>query len=95
MGQPSYIDPLEKKFFYFSKKEHKKSIFRKTTNYSYVFVFKFDDSENIISSNVYDLKNKKDVDIIKEETSNEIVQRGLLEKIFGGVGPQQQLPNSP
>ena len=26
----------------------------------------------------------------KDKTSNELVQRGLLEKVFGGVGPQQE-----
>ena len=30
-----------------------------------------------------------------DKTSNEIVRRGLLEKIFGGVGTQQELPTTP
>ena len=30
-----------------------------------------------------------------DKTSNEIIQRGLLEKIFGGVGTQQELPTTP
>ena len=30
-----------------------------------------------------------------DKTSNEIVKRGLLEKIFGGVGTQQELPTAP
>ena len=30
-----------------------------------------------------------------DKTSNEIVKRGLLEKIFGGVGTQQELPTTP
>ena len=44
--------------------------------------------------NVYDLTNSKDIGFIKKETENTIVQRGLIEKIFGGVGPQQELPTS-
>ena len=31
----------------------------------------------------------------ENKTSNEIIKRGLLEKIFGGVGTQQELPTSP
>ena len=95
MGNPSFIDPLENKFFYYSEKEIKKSIFKKNTNYSLMFVFEFDEEENIINSKVFDLKNKENVDFIDEETSNEIVKRGLLERIFGGIGTQQELPNSP
>ena len=95
LGNPSFIDPLEKKYFYFSEKKYKRSIFNKKTNYSYVFVFSFDDDDKVIKTNVYDLKNSKNTEFINEETSNEIVKRGLLERIFGGIGPQQQLPNSP
>ena len=40
LGYPSYIDPIENKFFYFSEKSEKKSIFKKKIKYSYVFVFK-------------------------------------------------------
>ena len=29
LGNPSYIDPIENKFFYFSEKSEKKSIFKK------------------------------------------------------------------
>ena len=30
-----------------------------------------------------------------EDNSNEIIKRGLLEKVFGGVGTQQELPTTP
>ena len=42
LGNPSYIDPIENKFFYFSEKSEKKSIFKKEIKYSYVFVFKIE-----------------------------------------------------
>ena len=95
LGYPRYIDPISKKYFYFSKKEEKSSIFKKDVNYSYVFVFEFNNQENIISSNVYDLKSKENIKLIEEETQNDIIKRGLLEKIFGGVGPQKELPTTP
>ena len=95
LGNPSYIDPVENKFFYFSEKSQKKSILKKEIKYSYVFVFKMNENEEIIDTKVF---NIKDIDIIKfseDKTSNQIVKRGLLEKIFGGVGTQQELPTTP
>ena len=94
IGEPSFVDPIEKKFFYFTQKKEKKSIISKNIEYSYIFVFKFNEVDEIIMQNVYDLTNSKDIGFIKKETENTIVQRGLIEKIFGGVGPQQELPTS-
>ena len=95
LGTPSYIDPIENKFFYFSEKSEKKSIFNKEVKYSFVFVFKIDENDKIINSQVFNIKDIKDVKLSKDKTTNEIVKRGLLEKIFGGVGTQQELPTSP
>jgi len=95
LGYPSYIDPIENKYFYFSEKSEKKSIFSKEVKYSFVFVFKIDDNDKIINSEVFNIKDIKDVKISKDKTTNEVVKRGLLEKIFGGVGTQQELPTTP
>ena len=95
LGAPSYIDPIENKFFYFSEKSEKKSIFNKEVKYSFVFVFKIDENDKIINSQVFNIKDIKDVKLSKDKTTNEIVKRGLLEKIFGGVGTQQELPTTP
>ena len=95
LGTPSYIDPIENKFFYFSEKSEKKSIFNKEVKYSFVFVFKIDENDKIINSQVFNIKDIKDVKLSKDKTTNEIVKRGLLEKIFGGVGTQQELPTTP
>ena len=95
LGKPSYIDPIDKKYFYFSEKSKKKSVFKKQTEYSYVFVFELDGNDNIINSSVYNIKDLKNIQLSNQRTSNEIVDRGLLEKIFGGVGTQQEIPTSP
>ena len=95
LGNPSYIDPIENKLYYFSEKSEKKSIFKKKIKYSYVFVFKIDENSQIIESNVFDTKEIESVKFSKDKTTNEIVKRGLLEKIFGGVGTQQELPTTP
>ena len=57
--------------------------------------FKLDDQDKIIDTKVYDTNNIKYIKISKDKTSNEIVKRGLLEKVFGGVGTQQELPTTP
>tara|TARA_Y200000002_G_scaffold373293_1_gene372149 strand:+ start:511 stop:939 length:429 start_codon:yes stop_codon:yes gene_type:complete len=95
LGNPSYIDPIENKFFYFSEKSEKKSIFKKKINYSYVFVFKMSENEEIIETKVFNIQNIENIKFSNDKTQNQIVKRGLLEKIFGGVGTQQELPTSP
>tara|TARA_B100001057_G_scaffold219054_1_gene219248 strand:- start:197 stop:625 length:429 start_codon:yes stop_codon:yes gene_type:complete len=95
LGYPSYIDPIENKFFYFSELSEKKSILKKEIKYSYVFVFKIDEYDQIVETKVYNTKEIESVKFSDDKTSNEIVRRGLLEKIFGGVGAQQELPTTP
>ena len=95
LGHPSYVDPIENKFFYFSEKSEKKSIFKKKIKYSYVFVFEIDENNQITDTKVFNTKEVKNIKFSKDKTTNEIVRRGLLEKIFGGVGTQQELPTTP
>ena len=95
LGNPSYIDPIENKFFYFSEKSEKKSIFKKEVKYSYIFVFKIDENNQIINSEVFNIKDINSIKLSDDKTANEIVKRGLLERIFGGVGTQQELPTTP
>tara|TARA_B100000401_G_C52205284_1_gene438857 strand:+ start:114 stop:536 length:423 start_codon:yes stop_codon:yes gene_type:complete len=95
IGYPSYIDPIENKYFYFTEKSTKNSIFKKKIKYSYIFVFKMNDKEEIIEAKAFNMKDIKDIKFVKDQTSNEIVRRGLIEKIFGGVGTQQELPTTP
>ena len=95
LGTPSYVDPIENKFFYFSEKSEKKSIFNKEVKYSYVFVFKIDENDQIINSQVFNIRDIKDIKLSQDKTTNEIVRRGLLERVFGGVGTQQELPTTP
>ena len=95
LGYPSFIDPIENKFFYYSEVSEKKSILKKEIKYSYVFVFKIDEYDHIVETKVYNTKDIENIKFSEDKTSNEIVRRGLLEKIFGGVGTQQELPTSP
>ena len=95
IGYPSYIDPIENKYFYFTEKSSKNSIFKKKIKYSYIFVFKMNDKEEIIEAKAFNMKDISDIKFVKDQTPNEIVRRGLIEKIFGGVGTQQELPTTP
>ena len=95
LGYPSYIDPIENKFFYYSEVSEKKSILKKEIKYSYVFVFRINENDQIVETNVYNTKNIESIKFSEDKTSNEIIKRGLLEKIFGGVGTQQELPTTP
>ena len=95
LGYPSYIDPIENKFFYFSELSEKKSILKKEIKYSYVFVFTIDEYDQIVESKVYNTKQIQKIKFSDDKTSNQIIKRGLLEKIFGGVGTQQELPTTP
>ena len=95
LGNPSYIDPIEKKFFYFSEKSEKKSILKKEIKYSFVFVFMFNEEDKIIDTKVFNTKNIKNIKFSDDKTSNNLIARGLLERIFGGVGTQKELPTTP
>ena len=95
LGYPSFIDPIENKYFYFSEKSEKKSIFKKDIKYSYVFVFKIDEEDLVVESKVFNTKEIENIKFSKDKTSNNLIKRGLLEKIFGGVGTQQELPTTP
>ena len=51
--------------------------------------------EKIKSIDVYNLEDEKDIAIVKEKTKNNLIERGLIEKIFGGVGKSQEFPITP
>tara|TARA_Y100000996_G_scaffold70310_1_gene47480 strand:- start:75 stop:506 length:432 start_codon:yes stop_codon:yes gene_type:complete len=92
-GPPSYEDNIINKFFYFTEMSKNKNFYIKNVEYSYLFVFEFDKNDQIINKEAINLLNAKNHKYNKIETQNNIIKRGMLEKIFGGVGPNQ-LPNS-
>ena len=95
LGRPSYIDPIEDKYFYYSEKKIYKNFFDKKIVSRILLVFEFNLEEKIKSINVYNLEDEKDIAIVKEKTKNNLIERGLIEKIFGGVGAAQEIPNTP
>jgi outer membrane protein assembly factor BamE (lipoprotein component of BamABCDE complex) len=92
-GEPSFIDPIENKYFYYSEKIKEDNFFSKKKEYSYIFVFEFDQNDDLVNKKVLNLNELQKIKINKIRTSNKIVKRGLIEKIFGGVGTQK-VPNT-
>ena len=92
-GQPSFIDPIENKYFYYSEKTKENNFFSKNKEYSYIFVFEFDQKDNVVEKKVLNLNELQKTKINNIRTTNQIIERGLIEKIFGGVGTQK-VPNT-
>ena len=51
-----------------------------------MIVFNFTKNGDIESFNRYNLNQEQKIDFIKDKTRNNLVERGLIEKIFGGIG---------
>ena len=93
-GQPSYIDNLSNKYFYFTEKKGGTNFYNKKIEYSYLFVFEINDNDKVVNSESINLLKNKKHKYRKIQTSNNIIKRGLLETIFGGIGGNP-MPNSP
>ena len=94
LGQPSYIDNLSNKYFYFTEKKKETNFYNKKIEYSYLFVFEINDNDKIVNSESINLLEDNNHKYRKIQTSNNIIKRGLLETIFGGIGTNP-MPNSP
>ena len=89
LGQPSFIDPIQNKYFYYFEKTKENNFFSKKDEYSYIFVFEFDQNDDVVGKKVLNLNEVKKIKMNKMKTSNQIVRRGFIEKIFGGIGTQR------
>ena len=85
MGQPSYIDPIENKYYYFTEQKKMKNFFNQKVVNRNITVFFFDSDYRVTNIKEYGLNNQKEIDYAKAETPNEILEKGFLEKIFGGI----------
>ena len=86
LGNPNFIDPIEKKYYYFSEKKYVKNFYKQKIINRIMVVFIFNENETIKLVSQYDLNDEQDVKNIKESTPNELIKRGLIQRIFGGVG---------
>jgi len=86
LGLPNYIDPIEKKYIYYSEKKISKNFYNNKTVERILIVFHFNSDNTIKLIDEYNLDNQKDIKLVEDQTSSEIVKQGLLERVFGGVG---------
>ena len=93
LGNSNYIDPIENKFYYFTEKRNYKNVFTNKIENRIIVVFSFDNNDEISFVERFELDDEKEIDFAKDETPNNIIKRGLIEKLFGGVS-KTQIPNS-
>ena len=94
LGQPNFIDPIENKYYYYFEKRINKNIFDSRIEKRTMIVFNFEENENVQSFNQYNLNQEQQINFIKDKTKNNLIDRGLIEKIFGGIGKQKLPDNS-
>ena len=94
LGQPNYIDPIEKNFYYFSEKNISKNRLTKKTVDRLILVYYFDDENNIINTKKLNLDDEKTINISENRIKNDLIKKGLIEKIFGGVSAQPSIPTT-
>lgn len=94
LGQPNFIDPIENKYYYYFEKRINKNIFDSRIEKRTMIVFNFEENENVQSFNQYNLNQEQQINFIKDKTKNNLIDRGLIEKIFGGIGRQKLSDNS-
>ena len=94
LGQPNFIDPIENKYYYYFEKRINKNIFDSRIEKRTMIVFNFEENENVQSFNQYNLNQEQQINIIKDKTKNNLIDRGLIEKIFGSIGKQKLSDNS-
>ena len=89
LGKPNFIDPIEKKYYYYFEKRINKNLFDSKIEKRTMIVFNFDKNEKIQSFDQYNLNQEHQIKIIKDKTENNLIDRGIIEKIFGGIGKQK------
>ena len=86
LGLPNFIDPIENKYYYYFEKTINKNFFNSKIEKRLMIVFNFEENGNVQSFNQYDLDQEQQIDFIKDTTKNNLVNRGIIEKVFGGIG---------
>ena len=94
LGKPTFIDNIENKYFYYSETIKYKNIFNKKIDNRTILVFSFNQNNTVKKFTYYDLNDEKNISFLKQTTKNNLIEKGLMEKIFGGVG-KGYTPNTP
>ena len=84
IGMPNYIDPIDNKFYYFSEKSNATNLLNQKVTDREMLVFTFEKNKIILITK-YNLDDTNDINFIKKKTKNNLIKRGIIQKIFGGV----------
>ena len=93
LGFPNHIDPINKNYIYFSEKEIVKNFYEVELVNRDTIVFIFNKDDEVVEINLYNKNEFKNFKNKKDKIENNLIKRGLIEKIFGGIG-KQTLPNT-
>ena len=74
-GQPSYVDNLSNKYFYFTEKKKETNFYNNKIEYSYLFVFEINDNDKIVNSESINLLKQKNHKYRKIQTNNNIIAK--------------------
>ena len=86
LGHPNFIDPIENKYYYYFEKTISKNFYNSKIEKRLMITYDFEENGNVKSFNKYDLNQENEINIVKDKTRNNLIKRGMIEKIFGGVG---------
>ena len=84
IGIPNFIDPIDNKFYYFSEQSNATNLLNQKVTDRKMIVFTFEENKIILITK-YNLDDSNDINFIKKETKNNLIKRGIIQKIFGGV----------
>lgn len=93
LGNPNFIDIIENKYYYYNERTLSENLFKEVVKDRLILVFLIK-NEKIISLNKYNLNDKKKLKIMKETTKNNLIETGIIKKIFGGVNPSNMTNTS-
>ena len=81
-GNPSMIDPIQKKYYYYSEKKIITNFFNQKIDERTMIVFTLDKNENVSDSMKYDIDDYRNIDIFNKTTENtEKLKKMLIEKL--------------
>ncbi len=89
LGEPNYIDPLENNYYYFTEKLKRSYVLPKKINERLIVIYSFNNLNEITFTNKINLDDQKKLSLIDDKTKNNLIEKGLIEKIFGGVATQK------
>ena len=89
LGEPNYVDLIDNKYYYFSEKTVSKNFFNEKIKSRDMIVYNFDSNNNVVSVDSFNLNDEKKISVNKDKTLNNLSQKGIIERVFGGVGKRQ------